>query len=167
MRTIEIDDALYDYIASNTRRIGESASDILRRLLLGEGTEQASTAPASPLADMDIESQLSAALTGQGKQRDRFLAALAVVYRFNPGCFDKLVDLRGRQRRYFARSAEALTAAGNSTRPYAIPGSPFWVVTNANGAKKQRLLAQAMSTAGLAPDLQERVLSHFAVSQEI
>lgn len=30
---IEIDDELYRYIASETRHIGESASDILRRLL--------------------------------------------------------------------------------------------------------------------------------------
>lgn len=33
MKTINIDDELYQYIASNTKFIGESASDILRRLL--------------------------------------------------------------------------------------------------------------------------------------
>lgn len=33
MKKIEIDDELYRYIASETRHIGESASDILRRLL--------------------------------------------------------------------------------------------------------------------------------------
>ncbi len=33
MKTIELDDDLYFYIASQTRHIGESASDILRRLL--------------------------------------------------------------------------------------------------------------------------------------
>ncbi|WOH38212.1 replication initiation negative regulator SeqA [Thalassotalea fonticola] len=33
MKTIDIDDELYQYIASNTKFIGESASDILRRLL--------------------------------------------------------------------------------------------------------------------------------------
>lgn len=34
MKTIEIDDDLYHYIAGQTQQIGESASDILRRLLL-------------------------------------------------------------------------------------------------------------------------------------
>ena len=34
MKTIQIDDDLYQYIASNTLEIGEPASDILRRLLL-------------------------------------------------------------------------------------------------------------------------------------
>ncbi|MGB0936971.1 MAG: replication initiation negative regulator SeqA [Colwellia sp.] len=33
MKNIEIDEALYQYIAANTQFIGESASDILRRLL--------------------------------------------------------------------------------------------------------------------------------------
>lgn len=35
MKTIEIDDDLYQYIAGQTMKIGESASDILRRLLPG------------------------------------------------------------------------------------------------------------------------------------
>ncbi len=33
MKTIEVDEDLYRYIAGQTERIGESASDILRRLL--------------------------------------------------------------------------------------------------------------------------------------
>ncbi|SMB88153.1 negative regulator of replication initiation SeqA [Pasteurella testudinis DSM 23072] len=33
MKIIEVDEELYQYIAANTRSIGESASDILRRLL--------------------------------------------------------------------------------------------------------------------------------------
>ena len=35
MKIIEIDDVLYQYIAAQTLQIGESASDILRRLLPG------------------------------------------------------------------------------------------------------------------------------------
>lgn len=33
MKTIEVDEELYRYIASHTQHIGESASDILRRML--------------------------------------------------------------------------------------------------------------------------------------
>ena len=36
MKSIEVDDELYAYIASQTKAIGESASDILRRLLLSD-----------------------------------------------------------------------------------------------------------------------------------
>lgn len=40
MKTIEIDDDLYQYIAGQTMKIGESASDILRRLLPGAPKKQ-------------------------------------------------------------------------------------------------------------------------------
>ena len=40
MKQIDIDDELYQYIASNTQSIGESASTILRRLLNMSGEKQ-------------------------------------------------------------------------------------------------------------------------------
>ena len=36
MKTIEVDEELYRYIARQTQHIGESASEILRRLLGGD-----------------------------------------------------------------------------------------------------------------------------------
>ena len=45
MKTIEVDDELYQYIASQTRHIGESASDILRRMLKISAASQ----PATPV----------------------------------------------------------------------------------------------------------------------
>jgi len=47
MKNIEIDEELYQHIVSNTQAIGESASSILRRLLLlGEGEHALSVAKA-------------------------------------------------------------------------------------------------------------------------
>ncbi len=47
MKTIEVDEDLYRYIASQTKHIGESASDILRRLLNLDGQLQvAESVPA-------------------------------------------------------------------------------------------------------------------------
>ena len=45
MKTIEVDDELYSYIASHTKHIGESASDILRRMLKFSAASQ----PATPV----------------------------------------------------------------------------------------------------------------------
>ena len=42
MKSIDIDDDLYAYIAGQTKHIGESASDILRRLLMGDAAEKVS-----------------------------------------------------------------------------------------------------------------------------
>ena len=43
MKTIEVDEDLYRYIAGQTQHIGESASDILRRLLDVNAQEQQTT----------------------------------------------------------------------------------------------------------------------------
>lgn len=48
MKKIEVDDDLYQFIASQTQNIGESASDILRRLLKLESQLTASTKPKLP-----------------------------------------------------------------------------------------------------------------------
>ncbi|MGT3087576.1 replication initiation negative regulator SeqA, partial [Salmonella enterica] len=45
MKTIEVDDELYSYIASHTKHIGESASDILRRMLKFSAASQ----PVTPV----------------------------------------------------------------------------------------------------------------------
>ncbi|EJV4255304.1 replication initiation regulator SeqA, partial [Salmonella enterica] len=52
MKTIEVDDELYSYIASHTKHIGESASDILRRMLKFSATTQptASAVKGTPAA---------------------------------------------------------------------------------------------------------------------
>lgn len=49
MKTIEVDEDLYRYIASQTKHIGESASDILRRLLNLDG--QLQEAEAAPVVE--------------------------------------------------------------------------------------------------------------------
>jgi negative modulator of initiation of replication len=56
MKTIEIDDDLYQFIASQTQQIGESASDILRRLLIVSLTE--AQAPVVPVAKKPTEVQV-------------------------------------------------------------------------------------------------------------
>ncbi|WP_068545124.1 replication initiation negative regulator SeqA [Thalassotalea crassostreae] len=63
MKTLEIDDELYQYIASNTKFIGESATDILRRLLnvdqnvepLENNTDQASVVATDIPADEQVK----------------------------------------------------------------------------------------------------------------
>ena len=55
MKSIEIDDDLYAFIASQTKHIGESASEILRRLLLPEDGEIKGASNASlPLSLIHI-----------------------------------------------------------------------------------------------------------------
>ncbi|PKI17377.1 replication initiation negative regulator SeqA [Colwellia sp. 12G3] len=59
MKNIEIDEELYQYIATNTQFIGESASAILRRLLnLGLEAEVKTVTVNEPPAVLEVKTQL-------------------------------------------------------------------------------------------------------------
>ncbi|RDU89923.1 replication initiation regulator SeqA [Aeromonas veronii] len=161
MKTIELDDDLYFYIASQTRHIGESASDILRRLL-----EQ----PAHqgvPVAEPVAVAQPSAVATQQGLQAlldsgelqkeeksiNRFMLVLSTLYRDNPEGFTQATEIKGRKRVYFSQDPEALRASGSTTKPKPVPETPFWVITNTNTSRKQNMVAQLMASMGYGEEM--------------
>ncbi len=165
MKTIEVDEDLYRYIASNTRHIGESASDILRRLLKLDSMqanprEPAAAAAGAPVveAGRGVEQMLDGGeLADQESAIDRFMHILSVLYRENPSAFSQAGDIKGRKRIYFADDEAALLASGNTTKPKAIEGSPYWVITNTNTGRKRNIVAQLMAAMGYPHGLIERV----------
>ncbi|MGN4990344.1 replication initiation negative regulator SeqA [Aeromonas sp. 97A] len=154
MKTIELDDDLYFYIASQTRHIGESASDILRRLLEQPAHQRVSVAEPAAVA------QPSAIATRQGLQAlldsgelqkeeksiNRFMLVLSTLYRDNPEGFTQATEIKGRKRVYFSQDPEALRASGSTTKPKPVPETPFWVITNTNTSRKQNMVAQLMAS---------------------
>ena len=124
MKTIEVDEDLYRYIASHTQHIGESASDILRRMLKFNAGQSAPAA-AAPLAAGDAaqktiqpvraenrpqdrvravrELLLSDEYAEQKKAVNRFMMVLSTLYRLDPSAFaEATASLQGRTRVYFA-----------------------------------------------------------------
>ena len=164
MKTIELDDDLYFFIASQTRHIGESASDILRRLL-EQPVKAGTTVPAAPvvqpqsLADaMGLEALLdSDELQKEEKSINRFMLVLSTLYRDNPEGFTQATEIKGRKRVYFSRDPEALRASGSTTKPKPVPETPFWVITNTNTSRKQNMVAQLMNSMGYDEALTARV----------
>ncbi|PSJ48125.1 replication initiation negative regulator SeqA [Zobellella endophytica] len=161
MKTIEVDEDLYRYIASNTRHIGESASDILRRLLqldqAGLVAASPSSRPALPGGKGILEMLEGGELARIDAAIDRFMHILSVLYRENPTAFAQASDIKGRKRIYLADSEAALLASGTTTKPKAINGSPYWVITNTNTGRKRNIVAQLMAAMGYAHGLIERV----------
>ncbi|AHE48845.1 SeqA protein [Aeromonas hydrophila 4AK4] len=164
MKTIELDDDLYFFIASQTRHIGESASDILRRLLeqpvkAGTTVPTAPVAQPQPLADaMGLEALLdSGELQKEEKSINRFMLVLSTLYRDNPESFTQATEIKGRKRVYFSRDPEALRASGSTTKPKQVPDTPFWVITNTNTSRKQNMVAQLMTSMGYDEALTARV----------
>ena len=167
MKIIEVDDELYQYIASQTQHIGESASEILRRLLLPTAAIQtAMSAPqlvetsAATQEGVDTVHSLhtadfidDTALQAQQDVVGRFLYILSALHVQSPVLFQRVLDVRGRNRLYFATSKESLLAAGSSTNPKLIPDSGYWVVSNNNTNKKRAILDEVCDALGVEPEV--------------
>lgn len=142
MKTIEVDEELYRYIASHTQHIGESASDILRRMLKFTAGQPVRALPAA-----------SAPQSGElEKRRRRSVRAIACApcasccCRMNmpsrtkrstvscwccPRCIPSMPPvfaaateaLTSRTRTYFAGDQQTLLANGTHTKPKHVPGT--------------------------------------------
>ncbi|WP_448547747.1 replication initiation negative regulator SeqA [Thalassotalea fusca] len=176
MKNIEIDEELYQYIASKTQYIGESASSIIRRLLtLPDAASDQDTATTAEqelkvtsTQETTVEENTQA--PKEQKARDtaksvfnvinkeelamqrgavgRFLIILSALHRVHSEDFDAVCDVRGRDRLYFADSEDKLAESGSSTKPRQIPDSPYWVITNSNTTRKKMMLTEAAKILG-------------------
>lgn len=166
MKTIEIDDELYHYIASQTQQIGESASEILRRLLLPQNSTvipmPSETAIVAPAAAVVQDQKVFDILSKQDLQAElsvvgRFLIILSALARAHKGHFAKVLDIKGRNRVYFGRKEADLLEAGSSTNPKPIPNSEFWVITNSNTTRKKMMLTEAALKLGYSQEEAELI----------
>ena len=177
MKTIEVDDELYSYIASHTKHIGESASDILRRMLKFSAASQPAAAPvpkstpvAAPAAEVKPvnspkdnvravrELLLSDEYAEQKNAVNRFMLVLSTLYSLNAKAFAESTEsLHGRTRVYFASDERTLLQSGNQTKPKQVPGTPYWVITNTNTGRKCSMIEHIMQSMQFPAELIEKV----------
>lgn len=163
MNTIEIDDELYHFIAGQTQRIGESANDILRRILLNkQPVAQPVTAQAVVAENSKTGQKVFDILSKQDLQAElsvvgRFLIILSALARAHKQDFAQVLEIKGRNRVYFGRSDTDLLEAGSSTNPKQIPNSEFWVITNSNTTRKKMMLTEAALKLGYSAEEAETI----------
>ncbi|RWR01114.1 hypothetical protein ED28_15160 [[Pantoea] beijingensis] len=177
MKTIEVDEELYRYIASHTQHIGESASDILRRMLkfsAGQHVAEATTgsgvsvAKETPPAKTESRPQdrvravrellLSDEYAEQKRAVNRFMLVLSTLYCLDPKAFGEATEsLHGRTRVYFAGNQQTLIQNGTHTKPKHVPGTPYWVITNTNTGRKRSMVEHLMLSMQFPVELTEKV----------
>ncbi len=178
MKTIEVDEELYRYIASHTQHIGESASNILRRMLSFTPADHNTEATASPGA-VPVAKE-AAAVTSASRTRDRvrairelllsdeyaeqkkavnrFMLILSSLYRLDVQAFAAATEsLHGRTRIYFAGNQQTLLQSGTHTKPQHIPRTPYWVITNTNTERKRSMIEHIMLSMQFPVELTEKV----------
>lgn len=179
MKTIEVDEELYRYIASHTQHIGESASDILRRMLkftagqsatVTEAQPVAASAPSKAAQSAGNESRpqdrvravrellLSDEYAEQKRAVNRFMLILSTLYRLDTAAFaEATTSLQGRTRIYFAGDEHTLLQGGTHTKPKHVPGTPYWVITNTNTGRKRSMVEHIMLSMQFPSELTEKV----------
>lgn len=179
MKTIEVDEELYRYIASHTQHIGESASEILRRMLKftpGQTVPAAAATPALTARTSRTETAaapvsrtpdrvravrellLSDEYAEQKKAVNRFMLILSTLYRLDPEAFAAATaSLQGRTRVYFAGDEQTLLQNGTHTKPKHVPGTPYWVITNTNTGRKCSMVEHIMLSMQFPQELSDKV----------
>ena len=187
MKSIQIEDDLYHFIASQTQDIGESASDILRRLVMPGSllnTTQGSSADESkPVYAIDNDgsavqsagqvcqaSAVFSELDGQQLQAipkmvERWLLVLSIIHKYHTQQFSKVLGMSGRNRTYFATDKDTLLVTGSSTNPKNVPGSEYWVITNNNTVKKINMLKEVAEQVGFNLSEIEQLIALLAPEQ--
>jgi negative modulator of initiation of replication len=169
-RTIEIDDDVYEFLRQQSD-FGETPSATLRRL---HRLTAVSNPPASVNGKADAPPSILEAYTGPGatllkatsdpsfihrKVTKKFLRLLSAAHREKGEQeFQKLLEIGGRQRKYFSRSSREIELSGTSTKPQQIPGTTFWVMTNADTAQKQMILTNALQVLEYPPDVIQHII---------
>ncbi|MBN5284221.1 replication initiation negative regulator SeqA [Serratia ureilytica] len=175
MKTIEVDEELYRYIASHTQHIGESASDILRRMLKFTAGQPVRVPAASASPSVEAEKAapvqrprdrvravrellLSDEYAEQNKAVNRFMLVLSTLYTLDAAGFAAATEaLTGRTRTYFAGDQQTLLANGTHTKPKHVPGTPYWVITNTNTGRKRSMIEHIMQAMQFPAELIEKV----------
>ena len=87
----------------------------------------------------------------------RFLFILSAFHRTHKDDFSHVLDIKGRDRVYFATSKEDLINSGSSMNPKNITDSEYWVMTNSNTTRKKMMLHEVALCLGYTPEQAEDI----------
>lgn len=152
MKTIEVEDDVYHYIAAQTKEIGEPATSILRRLL-GVPTSAQAPQPVKVVRAAaqahELESLLAQPMFSSSTPAvTRMLRIFQEAHSQKKQDFAKVLQIQGRNRAYFARSEQEILKSGKSTQPREIVGTGFWVMTNSPTQQKQQMVREVLEVLG-------------------
>ncbi len=156
VQNIHVEDDVYQFLVSQ-RHGFETESETLRRELGIPRNNTGRTLSSQPTAEKpeapDASNTEHKAIRDflqtseflvESSVAGRYLAILGWLYRRDPKKFEALLQLSGRLRRYFGRSAHDLEERGSGVKPQPIRHSPFWADTNNDTMRKRKMLATAM-----------------------
>jgi negative modulator of initiation of replication len=147
MKQIDLDDDLAEFLLAQERLTGVSPSDFLKAALRRQRTRQ--RVPRERTAGEPRQRSASG-------QMAVFLRILTEMQGKYPETFERIANVRGRGRIYFAKSAAEIEASGNSTNPQLIPGTEWWAIGTTSTPEKAKILGRVLHEVGCSREDRER-----------
>ncbi|QJR09842.1 Negative modulator of initiation of replication [Usitatibacter rugosus] len=159
-KMVFLEEDVYWYLLSRATAFEDEPSAILRRLLrIGARESRVARVArvagaagvagvASPRKRVEHRHELAAAIGGAPWYPfdvQRYLFLLRCIRDARPKDFGRVLQVGGKSRRYFAKSAREIEASGNATHPQAIAGTGYWTLTNLPTRDKERVLRNVMT----------------------
>lgn len=157
MKSVKLEDEIYDLIMEKVATTGKSPSGVLRSQF---GLDETSSTTNGQSNQKDVirrdeasqelaEFLDSPRLRSHGTVVKKYLAILSFVYQQKPDSFDQIeTAVTGRSRKYFGTSKQELNSTGSSVNPHSIPKSPYWAVTNNSTPKKRDIMEDVLNLLG-------------------
>ena len=149
MKTIQIEDEVFQALESKVKGFGETPNDVIKRLLFEFKSPQ--TKPAKNgetverLAKPDSLVELVSApefLTGDAKER--YFEVLRFLCTDKPQEFAKLNGFRRGSRIQISTDRNAIEKSGRNTHPQRLEGTPYWVLSNHSTGRKRAILSHIL-----------------------
>lgn len=166
MKKIEIEEDIYDYLLKNTTNIGESASEILRRLL-GISEKSGEKGESNEIRNSKMAQFLNTYnFMAKRKAREKFLEILSFIYQGDPEKFIKeVLPISVQSTTYFSLTKEGFKDWHKKVKAEQIPNSEIWVITNIDIPKKQRILKAVMTDLDYRNNVIEQAVDALALDQ--
>jgi len=166
MKSISLDDDLYQFIMDRVAATGQDPSGVLREYVPIESSSSADgEARLEGEEELDPASEeLHALVSGSRLSTytyavDKYLAILSKVYQQKPERFEEVeANVSGPRRKYFGTDRQELIESGSSVNPKQIPESPYYTTTNNNTPNKRKRLKKVLRLL----DYDERVVQKAA-----
>jgi negative modulator of initiation of replication len=158
MKIVKIDDDIYEFLRQQSD-FEETINTVLRRFLK---VPVVSNPPATANGDKTGGSPVMRLIGERSfvvrNATDKVLRILSAAHnRVGEKGFSPVLDLSGRHRKWFGRSADEIEASGTNTKPQQIPGTTYWVMTNAANEQKRMMVKKALQVLGYLSDEIEAV----------
>lgn len=134
---------------SQRSQLFNQAKAAVEKVIADQASPDTKTESEDNTVVIDFKSIVNEHLLAQQKGAvGRFMFLLGNLQAASATEFNKVLDIQGKGRLYFARSKQALLDSSQSSNPKEIGASGFWVTTNNNTAKKQTILTEVLVHLG-------------------